>query len=65
MKFAYAAVVTIKSIESGEEITRDNVWVKRPGTGEILAEDFPKVLGKRATVSIPSETQLQWSMLGE
>ncbi len=62
-KFAYATVVSIKSIESGEEITTGNAWVKRPGTGEITAEDFPNVLGKRATVSIPNNTQLQWSML--
>ena len=36
--FAFATVVTIKPIEKGELFTKDNIWVKRPGTGQILAE---------------------------
>jgi len=46
--FAYATVVTIKPVRAGEVFTRDNIWVKRPGTGRIPAKDFDSVLGKRA-----------------
>jgi N-acetylneuraminate synthase len=54
--FAYATVVTIKAIEAGETFTMDNIWVKRPGTGEILAEDYEKLLGKKSLNNIPNDT---------
>lgn len=50
--FAFATVVAIKNIKAGELFTKENIWVKRPGTGPILAEEFEKVLNKRATVDI-------------
>jgi sialic acid synthase SpsE len=62
-RFAYASVVTIADIKAGEEFTYDNIWVKRPGTGEILAENFEKLLGKRAAVDIKDDTQLKRSMI--
>jgi sialic acid synthase SpsE len=30
--FAFATVVTIKNISKGEKFTKQNIWVKRPGT---------------------------------
>ncbi len=59
--FAYACVVSIQEIERGERLTRDNVWVKRPGTGEIKAVDFEKVLGKRAARDLPKNHQLRYA----
>ncbi len=56
--FAYATVVTIRSIAAGELFTRDNVWVKRPGTGPILAEFFEGVLGRTAARSVPADVHL-------
>ena len=61
--FAYSSVVTIKSIEKGELLTDENIWVKRPGTGEILAEDFPKILNKKAIVDIDKNIQLKRDMI--
>ena len=46
--FAYATVVTIRPVKEGEVFTRENTWVKRPGTGPILARDFERVLEKKA-----------------
>jgi N-acetylneuraminate synthase len=40
--FAYACVVAIKDIKKGEKFSMDNIWVKRPGTGQIKALDFKK-----------------------
>lgn len=60
--FAYACVVAIKNINKGEVLSLDNIWVKRPGTGEIFAKDFENVLGKIATVNISENTQLAESM---
>lgn len=59
--FAYASVVSITPIASGETLTDENIWVKRPGTGEILAFEFSQVVGKRATRSIDRGEQLKWS----
>jgi N-acetylneuraminate synthase len=61
--FAYACVVTIKPVSKGEVFTRENIWVKRPGTGELKAIDFDKVLGKKATEDIDVNVQLKWSMV--
>lgn len=62
--FAFATVVTIKPIKAGETFTMDNLWVKRPGTGEILAEYFESILGKKAQIDIDNDVQLKWSMIG-
>lgn len=53
--FAFATVVAIKDIKEGELFTKENIWVKRPGTGEVLAEFYYDVLGKRAKRSILKE----------
>ncbi len=57
--FAYASVVTIGAIRAGETLSRTNIWVKRPGTGEFLARDYDALLGQRAIVDIPPNTQIQ------
>jgi len=56
--FAYACVVTVTDIARGDELTRDNIWVKRPGTGPIKAKDFERLLGKRASRDIPVNAQI-------
>jgi len=61
--FAYSSVVTINDIKKGEKITSENVWVKRPGTGEIPAEDFSKILNKKALVDIRKNVQLKMEMI--
>lgn len=57
--FAFATVCTIKPIKKGEVFTEENIWVKRPGTGEILAEEYKEVLGKIASNDIANDTQLR------
>lgn len=57
--FAYASVVTTQDILAGEEFTKENLWVKRPGTGEILAEEYNTILGKRALCDIKADTLLR------
>ena len=59
INFAYACVVTIAPIKKGERFTRKNLWVKRPGTGEILASEFESLLGKRASRNLPADVQLK------
>jgi sialic acid synthase SpsE len=57
--FAYASVVSIRPIAKGDVLSADNLWVKRPGTGKIPAEMLHTLFGKRATRSIPADTQIE------
>ena len=59
--FAFATVCTIAPIKKGELFTKENIWVKRPGTGAILAERYTDIIGKTATQDIDSDEQLKWS----
>ena len=61
--FAYATVVAIKDVKKGEVFSMDNIWVKRPGTGKILAKDFNNILGKVAKCDIGFDTHLSWEMI--
>jgi N-acetylneuraminate synthase len=61
--FAYACVVTTRAIAAGETLSGDNTWVKRPGTGEIKARDFERVLGRVAARSLPAHAQVSWKDL--
>jgi len=61
--FAYACVVTTKDVAAGEQLTEQNIWVKRPGTGEIKAQHYPEVLGKRVKQDLPRDSQVRWSNL--
>lgn len=63
--FAYASVVSIKEIKAGDGFSMENIWVKRPGTGEIAAIDFEKIIGKRAKRNIAFDTQLKWEDITE
>ena len=61
--FAYASVVTTKDIKKGDLLTENNIWVKRPGTGEIRAKDYEKLLKKTILEDVKKDTQLKWSII--
>ena len=59
--FAFATVCSVASIKKGEKLSKENIWVKRPGTGKILAEHFNNLLGKTATRDIENDEQLNFN----
>lgn len=61
--FAFATCVSIAPIKKGEVFSKANLWVKRPGTGEIKAIDYENLLGKKAKIDIPNDTHITWDML--
>ncbi len=63
--FAYASVVSIKEIKKGETFTTDNIWIKRPGNGEIGVKDFHSILGRTAKDDIKKDIQLTGDMINE
>ena len=63
INFAFASVVSIQDIHQGEIFSHENIWVKRPGTGDISAENLEKIIGKKAKSFIPKNTQLKWNQV--
>jgi sialic acid synthase SpsE len=63
--FAFATVVTIKDVKKGDSFTKENIWVKRPGTGEILAKSYEGILGKTSVIDIQCDTHIKWSDINE
>ena len=49
-------------LKKGDILSKENMWVKRPGTGKIFALDFEKVLNKVAKSDIPKDSQIDWNM---
>ena len=58
MDFAFATVVTTAAIRAGEPLTRQNLWVKRPGTGPLPAERYEEILGRTARRDLPADTHI-------
>ncbi len=58
INFAFASVVSIANIKKGDLFNKDNIWVKRPGTGEILADEYEDLIGKKANQDISSDQQI-------
>lgn len=63
--WARESVVSEAAIPKGTKITKDMVWVKRPGpfAGVVPAKDLNKVVGKTAKVDIEKDVQIKWSDL--
>jgi len=59
--FAFASVVSTNKIMIGTKLTKDNIWVKRPGTGEISADQYETILGMKAIRDIEPDEQISYS----
>ncbi len=57
--FAFVSVVATRVIEAGEVFSEDNIWVKRPGTGDFSASDFSQLIGKFAKTKIIDGAQIK------
>jgi N-acetylneuraminate synthase len=59
--FAFASVVAIEDIETGQVLSERNIWLKRPGGGDFSVLDYETLLGKAATAPIRRDFQLKKS----
>lgn len=59
INFAFASLVSTDDIEKGEKISRKNCFPKRPGTGDFLAKDYQKIIGKKAKNFIKKNTLIK------
>jgi N-acetylneuraminate synthase len=63
--FAFASVVATKYIKAGEILSMDNIWVKRPSGGDFNASDFESILGQKALIDIPENTQIKATQVAQ
>ncbi|MCL2016011.1 MAG: N-acetylneuraminate synthase family protein [Defluviitaleaceae bacterium] len=63
IKFAFATLVSIKPIQKGQAFSKENLWAKRPGTGEMLAEEYFSLLGKIAACDISENVHIKKEMI--
>lgn len=56
--FAFASVVAYSDIAEGEALSKDNLWVRRPGTGDFLAPDYNDLLGRKTRRAIAAGKQI-------
>ena len=59
MRFAFASVVSNTFIKKGSILTKKNICLKRPGTGDFSTKDFTKILGKKVNCDIKQNVQIK------
>ncbi len=57
--FAFASIAATKNIKKGEKLTQKNIFPRRPGTGDYLAKDYDKIIGKIAKKNILENTLIR------
>ena len=57
--FAFASVVSTKKIEKGEKLSKDNIFVRRPGGGDYKVKDLIKLYGKITKKNIKKNVQIK------
>ena len=59
-RFARGSVVADRDLISGEIIVPEDIWVRRPGTGEISPDMMEKLYGKTVKRNLKLNSQLKW-----
>jgi len=64
-RFARSSIVADKDLPHGHEITEQDIWARRPGTGEIPGFKFDEVIGKKLNRPVKHNEQLSWENFGD
>jgi len=60
-KFARASIVADVNLRKGQTITSNDIWARRPGNGQIPADKFDYLVGKKINKNVSKNTQLNWN----
>jgi len=60
-KFARASVVADRDMAGGHIITEKDIWVRRPGSGEIPGYKYNDIIGKKLRLDVKKNHQFKWS----
>ena len=58
-KFAFVSVVSDREIKKGEKFSKENLWVRRPGTGDFRQNDLKFLYGKKSSKKIAPNIQIK------
>ena len=64
-RFARSSIVADSNLVAGHKLTANDIWARRPGTGEIPGYDFDKVVGKTLVRDVVHNHQFNWSDFAE
>lgn len=64
-RFARSSVVADRDLAAGTIISAQDIWARRPGTGEIPGYEFDKLIGRTVIVPRKKNEQLRWSDLNK
>lgn len=62
-RFARGSVVADRDLPAGHVITEQDIWARRPGSGEISVQHFDRLLGTRTRIALKRNQQLKWADL--
>ena len=60
-KFARASVVADRDMAADHIITEKDIWVRRPGSGEIPGYKYNDIIGKKLRLDVKKNHQFKWS----
>lgn len=59
MDFAFASLVAVKDLQPGDVLSIENLWARRPGTGDFsAANDYTRLLGRKVLRPVKTGAQL-------
>ena len=61
--FARSSIVADRELKVGTVITEEDIWPRRPGSGEIAGYEFDKLIGRVISRPLQKNEQLNWSDL--
>lgn len=62
-RFARGSIVADRDLPEGKIIDENDIWARRPGTGEIPACEFDNIIGRKLKNPISFNKQIKWKDL--
>jgi sialic acid synthase SpsE len=60
-RFARGSIVADRPIKAGAQVEEKDIWARRPGNGEIPADQFDNLIGRKVVRDVEVNEQLRWS----
>jgi N-acetylneuraminate synthase len=62
-RFARGSIVADRDLPAGHVITAQDIWARRPGSGDISVQHFDRLIGARTRSALKRNQQLKWADL--
>lgn len=59
-RFARSSIVADRDLPAGHIISEQDIWARRPGSGEISVEHFDRLIGAKTRCDIKRNQQFKW-----